>query len=711
MAERGRKGRIVDVVEPGRERLELAWVREEAKGKVRLRTLGGREHALSSKALDEITVADHGPAADDPLQALARRGAEIDARRAELGADDVDLLWQAVAGDDDRRLSLAELAAELFGAGAAPARVSALGRALEADGERFALWTRGARFVAFGRRTRELRARRAEETARRAEAEERRGKESAERDARAVESVRGFLDAKDPGAWPADVDPFLRSLLAACRLDRGLADAAPDEEETRHLRAVAAEVEGSAEPWTVRALAERILLLRHPGESRTRRTRRLLGLSAEFPPEVDAAARAAAELPPLAGRVDLRALPAVTIDDPWTLLRDDALAVVDTDGGLEVLVHIADASRAVPAGSELDRAALLRGVTHYWPDGTIPMLPPALGEGRLSLDADGRPRDAFTARFRCAGSGGEAALEPVDLRAATVAVSANRTYAEVDEALAVRGTPEDALLGRLWDHLAAVRRRRVGEDDPPRHEAKIRVEGDGERIDVVPLTAGTPARRLIEELALATGMAAARWAAERDVPLVYRVQDGPSGDRRPERATYTLTPGEHHAMGELYAHVTSPLRRYVDLLNQRLVVSRLAGGAVRAAEQVDLQRITLGVREVLDRARDLEREAHRYWALRWLAPRGDEVFDGEVRVDPEALAGSRPPRVLVLPVAVSLPIDGAGDLLRAVRPEAEGAAASRVLRVRVRVDVRDPERLSARAVLVASGEPGERAPR
>jgi hypothetical protein len=62
-------------------------------------------------------------------------------------------------------------------------------------------------------------------------------------------------------------------------------------------------------------------------------------------------------------------------------------------------------------------------------------------------------------------------------------------------------------------------------------------------------------------------MAAARWALERGVPLVYRVQDAPRDDGGPRRATYTLTPDPHHAMGgALYAHVTSPLRRFQDFL-------------------------------------------------------------------------------------------------------------------------------------------------
>jgi exoribonuclease R len=138
------------------------------------------------------------------------------------------------------------------------------------------------------------------------------------------------------------------------------------------------------------------------------------------------------------------------------------------------------------------------------------------------------------------------------------------------------------------------------------------------------------------------------------------------------------------------------------LLNQRQLFARLTGGAVEADPQVDLQRITLGIRDVLDRARDLERDAHRYWALRWLALREAETFAGEVRLDPQTLDGTRPPRVLVGPVAVLLPLEGADRLLSLTRDDAAGSSPRRpdTLRLRVRVEVLDVEALSARAVLV-----------
>jgi exoribonuclease-2 len=330
------------------------------------------------------------------------------------------------------------------------------------------------------------------------------------------------------------------------------------------------------------------------------------------------------------------------------------------------------------------------------------MLPPSLAEDHLSLDADGAPRRAFTAHFRCVRQEGGAALELVRLAPSLVRVVANRTYDEVDAALFAPVSADDRLLARLWEHLAAVRRRRSPEEVPQRPEVRLVVEGDGERIDLRELTMGTPARRVIEELALATGMATARWAREHDTPLVYRVQDAPRAGRGPNRATYTLTPDEHHAMGgALYAHVTSPLRRYVDLLNQRQVFSRLTGGAVEADPQVDLQRITLGIRDVLDRTRDLERDAHRYWAMRWLALRRGEVFDGEVRLDPQTLGGTRPPRVLVRPVSLLLPLEDAQKLLSLARDEAADTSVPQpaVLRVRVRVEVADAEALVARATL------------
>ena len=702
MAEAGRSGRIVDLVEPGRDRLELAWVREEAKGKARLRTAGGREHSLSAKALDECVVADHGPAGGDPLAALARRAAEIDAQRAGLTAEELDLLWESTAEDDDRRRPLAELGAELFGAGAPAVRVSALGRALEADGDRFALAARAAGFTVVGRRTRENRARRADE-ARRAEEDAERRRAELSADAQRLAGMVRPLLADPPAAWPAELDPFLDRLLDAGRLDRELSDERPGE-EGRIVRAVAEALAGAGEPLPPRALADRLLRARHPGAGRTFRTRRILGLDATFPADVEAAAVEAPADALAEVRVDLTDLPTIAVDDPWTRLRDDALAVVEGDGALEVYVLIADAAAAIPRDEPVDRAARRRGVTHYWPDGIVPMVPPSLAEARLSLDADGVPRNVVAAHFRCGGTDDAPTLELLRLVPARVRVRANRDYDEVDAALRDPRTPDDARLARLWRHLAAVRQARGAPEEPPRREVRLVVEGDGARIDIRELLAGTPARRVIEELALATGMASARWALDHGTPLVYRVQDAPREDRGPLRATYTLTPDRHHAMGgALYAHVTSPLRRYVDLLNQRQLAARLSGGTVEAAPQVDLQRVTLALRDLLDRSRDLEREAHRYWALRWLAGHADETLDAELRLEPQLLGGARTPRAMVRPVAVLLPVEPADEVLDRAhsamgRRDADGRAPA-VLSLRVRVEVRDVEALVARATL------------
>jgi len=699
----GRAGRIVDLVEPGRDRLELAWVREESKGKVRLRTAGGREHSLSSKALDEALVADHGPAGNDPPVALARRAVEVETQRAALAAEELDLLWESTAADDDRRRPLADLAAELFGANASPTRISALGRALESDGDRFALVPRTAAFTVFGRRTREARRRRTEEALRAREEEERRDAELAAEARRIAALARPLLDGSSD-AWPAELDPFLERLLDAGRLDRERFDEPPGEEE-RLVRAVAdaLALDGDAPP--PRALADRLLRVRHPGASRTFRTRRILGLDPTFPADVEAAAGAEPPDPLAALREDLGDLPAFAIDDPWTRLRDDALAVVEDGGALEVLVLVADGAAAIPHDDPIDRAAQRRAVTHYWPDGVVPMLPPALAEQRLSLDADGRPRNVLAAHFRCGGRADAPRLELLRLFPARVRIAANRGYDEVDAALREPRAPDDERLARLWTHLAAVRRARGVPEEPPRPEVRLVVEGDGEHIEIRELLAGTPARRVIEELALATGMAAARWALERGVPLVYRVQDAPRDDGGPRRATYTLTPDPHHAMGgALYAHVTSPLRRYADLLNQRQILARLSGGVLPPVPQVELQRVTLALRDVLDRARDLEREAHRYWALRWLAARPEDVFDAELRLDPQSLGGARSPRALVRPVSVLLPVEPADAVLDRAhaalgRRDASGAPPA-VLPLRVRVEVLDAETLSARAVLL-----------
>lgn len=350
--------------------------------------------------------------------------------------------------------------------------------------------------------------------------------------------------------------------------------------------------------------------------------------------------------------LDLTHLHAIAIDDPETTEVDDAVAL-DTDGGNRLYVFIADAASYVLPGSALDKAAMERTSTIYLPEGKVPMVPEALGEGPMSLNP-GEPRTALVFSFELSADGN---LTAFDVHRARVRIAKRFTYTEVDEVL--RGaspTHEDStLLKRLEVLMNRHRDQRhkkgavtfqrpevyygvdpLGPDDKP-GQRKVRIKiGD-------PLG---PARQLIAELMVATCTGAAIFCAERQIPCVYRTQAAPDDPtqkghaagrainptsglvddaalqyellRRMKPSVLTTTPGPHWTLAvPAYTQITSPIRRYADLLMHQQLSSFLkTGRPAFSASRLEGQLAELGRRQVITRR--VEQESRRYWALRYI---------------------------------------------------------------------------------------------
>lgn len=317
---------------------------------------------------------------------------------------------------------------------------------------------------------------------------------------------------------------------------------------------------------------------------------------------------------PTESRRDLTHLPAFAIDDIGNLDPDDALSL----DGERLWVHIADVAALVAVDSAADLVARERAATLYLPEATVRMLPectlqqvgmglteisPALSFGMM-LDADG-------------------VLREIEVVPSWVRVQ-RCTYEEVDAQLAQ--APFAAMLALAERYQA--RRRAQGAVFIDLPEVNIRVQDGTVQVAAQPRS---KSRTLVAELMIMAGEATARFALEHGLPLPFSTQDAPSiAERQPKtlagmyalRRTmrprqYSSQAGAHAGLGlEVYAQLTSPLRRYLDL-----VVHQQLRAWLRGVPCMDTQTIIarIGATEAaLGGVRRAQRFSEQHWLLVYL---------------------------------------------------------------------------------------------
>jgi exoribonuclease-2 len=373
-------------------------------------------------------------------------------------------------------------------------------------------------------------------------------------------------------------------------------------------------------------------------------------LRTRFPEEVLDAARAASERSlETRGRSDLTHLDVLTIDGAGTREIDDGLSIESLPGGVRrVGVHIADPSAFVLPGDPIDTEALSRGVTHYFPERRIPMLPESISEEAASLLPErDRPALSFLVEI---GAGG--AVVGQSILRSVIRSRAGLDYDEVDARLADGTGPHASALAELLAAAGLRESARIAGGALALHfpEVEIRVEAGG-RIVVERRDSHSSSHRLVAEAMLLAGAAAAAFCSARKLPAIYRRQAPPdrpipsppegadllasawSARRSLRRGEIGLEPGSHFGLGlPAYAQVTSPLRRFQDLALHRQIAAALEEKPP-PYDAAALQRIAASTERAELDGRRAERAVDRYWLLRHLEAKIGEIVPALVVED------------------------------------------------------------------------------
>ena len=319
--------------------------------------------------------------------------------------------------------------------------------------------------------------------------------------------------------------------------------------------------------------------------------------------------------PAQVAELPLATVAAFSLDDTSTTEIDDAFSVMRTgEHEIRVGIHISAPALGLVPGSPVDAIARERLSSAYFPGQKFTMLPPDWVSA-FSLDA-GNERPAVSLYLDV--STRDFSIRGRHSRLERVPVAANLRYPEL-EALNrsfVAGTPLgvafEVELRLLWQFAEACEQAR---GKPSANEGALdyvfRV-ADG-RVRIEPRLRGVPLDKLVSELMILANSSWGEFLAERDVAAIYRVQS--SGKVR-----LSVHPETHDALGvSSYAWMTSPLRRYVDLLNQRQLVAVLSGSRAPLTRTSEALHSALQAFEVVyARYDDHQRALENYWALRWL---------------------------------------------------------------------------------------------
>ena len=340
-------------------------------------------------------------------------------------------------------------------------------------------------------------------------------------------------------------------------------------------------------------------------------------------------------------RLDLTHLKTYTIDDESTREIDDGLSIESlAEGQTRIWIHIADPTRLVSSGDELDQEARRRSTSLYLPTGMISMFPPELATGPMSL-VQGETCAALSFGVVLDETG---AIADCQIKSTLVKPTYRLTYDDVDEMLQLGVTDEPEIIELAeWAETRRAYRKAQGSIEILMPESSIKVNN---KEDVtIELLDSSVSRQLVAEMMILAGEITGRYASEHNLPLPFRGQ--PQPELPPEEELMVLPPGpvrycairrcmprsemgtnpmRHASLGlDSYIQVTSPIRRYTDLVAHFQLKAHLRGEPLPFTKE-SLQEILFSIGTSVYEAIQIERQTNRYWSFEYLKRHQDTIW-------------------------------------------------------------------------------------
>ena len=413
------------------------------------------------------------------------------------------------------------------------------------------------------------------------------------------------------------------------------------------------------------------------------------GIPHKFSEEVLEEAERAAKLPVTENkREDLRHLPIIAIDPADARDHDDAIwAEPDGKGGFHAIVAIADVSYYVRPGGALDREARKRGNSVYFPDRVVPMLPEILSADVCSL-IEGQDRASMVCHMHISPEG-----KLTDWRFSRALVRISEVTAYEDAQARIDNGSADENLQNLWAAWKLLYAAREARDplELELPERRVMLDEQG-RIAEIAVRERLDAHRVVEDFMIAANVAAAKALESKASPVVYRVHEPPTREKLLALKEYFDSIGKKLSLGQVitpalfnrmikdiggdpgekalvmeavlrsqtqayygprnaghfglalgsYAHFTSPIRRYADLLVHRALVDAFGleqakpkGGLPPSSglsdkDRDDLSKVTDAISITERRAMEAERDTIDRYVAAWLSGRVGETFETRI---------------------------------------------------------------------------------
>ena len=589
------QGKIVEYIDQGRFVCTICL--QDKGNRLHLLTTSNREVNLSQKRIMLIsdTSVDISQTREDLLEKLKQKEAERIRLKEQI---EVKELWELVQ-DEEESFDHKYLAHLVFGETITEDHCSALVRALFENRLYFKM--KNGCFLPFSKEKVEQIIRRREEEASKAE--------KLKQGSRWLKEIEEGNEPKDP-PFKSDIVHLLIQLVL-------YGNDAPDYKYGKELLSNA----GISDIRQARGLLVKL------GEWEEDENLALLrsGVETTFTKaQLEAADRLSGQQADFANREDLRDLPCITIDGPLTEDFDDAISFRIVGDELHVGVHIADVAGAIPADSVLDLAAAERASSQYLPRRQIPMFPADLSRDVLSL-RQGRDSNAISLLTRFDKTG---ALLDYRFTPSVIHIAQQLIYEDVNETL--EGDPLFKEMHRFSQRLQN-KRMREGALNLSLSDLEVKFNG-GLSLELV--EQDTPSRTIIAECMILYNWLAAKFCMENEIPILFRTQANP-GDRLPldengylyyvfqqRRKLSPLhvrtKPGPHSGLGvEMYIHATSPIRRYLDLVNQRQIRNYLLHENLIYSVKM-LKQIRISTEPIIKSLGMINRSRIRYWILKYL---------------------------------------------------------------------------------------------